>query len=89
MNAQTEVIESRGNASVEPSRRVPSTDSALRPPVDIYEAGESIVLQADMRHTVTSVAAGGCHGVSEAATPAVDPCVAVEKGGRCDWLCRL
>src|SRR6185312_16132423 len=48
MNAQTEVMESRGNAGVEPSRQVPTTKSALRPPVDIYETGEGIVLQADM-----------------------------------------
>jgi HSP20 family protein len=50
MNAQTEVMESRGNGSAEQSRRVPTTAaaSALRPPVDIYETGEGIVLQADM-----------------------------------------
>ena len=48
MNAQTEVMESRGNGSVEQSRRVPTPESALRPAVDIYETGEGIVLQADM-----------------------------------------
>ena len=48
MNAQTEVTESPGNSSVEPSRRVPTTGSALTPMVDIYETGEGIVLQADM-----------------------------------------
>jgi len=48
MNAPTEVMESRGNASAEQSRRVPTTPSALRPPVDIYETSEGIVLQADM-----------------------------------------
>jgi len=48
MNAQTEVMKNRGNGSVEQSRRVASTESALRPAVDIYETGEGIVLQADM-----------------------------------------
>ena len=48
MNAQTEVAESRGNGHVEQSHRVPATESVLRPPVDIYETGEGIVLQADM-----------------------------------------
>lgn len=48
MNAQVEVMENRGNGSAEQSRRVPTTESALRPPVDIYETGEGIVLQADM-----------------------------------------
>jgi len=48
MNAQTEVMENRGNGSVEQSRQVASTESALRPAVDIYETGEGIVLQADM-----------------------------------------
>jgi hypothetical protein len=45
MNAQTEVMESRGNGSVEQSRWVSTTtESALRPPVDICETGEGIVL---------------------------------------------
>jgi HSP20 family protein len=48
MNAEIEVMENRGNGSAEQSRRVPTTESALRPPVDIYETGEGIVLQADM-----------------------------------------
>src|SRR6185503_3194285 len=48
MNAQTEVTKSHRNGSVEPSRQVPITESALRPTVDIYETGEGIVLQADM-----------------------------------------
>ena len=48
MNAQTEVMENRGNGSVEQSRRAPTTESALRPAVDIYETGEGIILQADM-----------------------------------------
>ena len=48
MNAQTEVMQSRDNGNAEPSRRVPTTESALRPSVDIYETGEGIVLQADM-----------------------------------------
>lgn len=48
MNAQTEVLESRGNASVEQSRRGSTPEAALRPSVDIYETGEGIVLQADM-----------------------------------------
>ena len=48
MNAPTDVMESRGNDSAEQSRRVPTSSSAVRPPVDIYETGEGIVLQADM-----------------------------------------
>ena len=48
MNAPTDVMESRGNGSAEQSRRVPTSSSAVRPPVDIYETGEGIVLQADM-----------------------------------------
>ena len=48
MNAQTEVMETHGSGRVDQSRRMPATESALRPPVDIYETGEGIVLQADM-----------------------------------------
>jgi HSP20 family molecular chaperone IbpA len=48
MNAQTEVMENRGNGNVEQSRRVPTTSYALRPAVDIYETGDGIVLQVDM-----------------------------------------
>ena len=48
MNAQTEVVNSRGNVNVEQSRRMPMSQSALTPAVDIYETGEGIVLQADM-----------------------------------------
>src|SRR6186713_2425078 len=48
MNAQTEVMNSRGNGNVEQSRRMPTSQSALTPAVDIYETGEGIVLQADM-----------------------------------------
>ena len=48
MNAQTEVMNRRGNGNVEQSRRMPTSQSALTPAVDIYETGEGIVLQADM-----------------------------------------
>jgi HSP20 family protein len=48
MNAQNEVMESHGSGSAEQSKRVPTAESALRPPVDIYETGEGITLQADM-----------------------------------------
>jgi HSP20 family protein len=49
MNAQTEVMASRGNGEVATQpRRTPSAESVLRPPVDIYETGDGIVLQADV-----------------------------------------
>jgi len=49
MNTQTEQLQSRGTSTVTTqSRRSPAADSVLRPPVDICETGEGIVLQADM-----------------------------------------
>jgi HSP20 family protein len=49
MNNETELMQTKGNNTVTtPSRRSPAADSVLRPPVDICETGEGIVLQADM-----------------------------------------
>lgn len=47
MNTQTELMQNQGNNTVG-ARRGPTADSVFRPPVDIRENGEGIVLQADM-----------------------------------------
>jgi HSP20 family protein len=50
MTTDKEVMQGNGNgsmASADP-RRASGTESFLRPPVDIYESGEGITLQADM-----------------------------------------
>lgn len=49
MNTQTELMQSNGNsAAMTQSPRSSSAESVLRPPVDICETGEGIVLRADM-----------------------------------------
>jgi HSP20 family protein len=50
MSDRTEVSRNAGNGSTsaESQRRSAASRSVLRPPVDIYEAGEGITLQADM-----------------------------------------
>jgi HSP20 family molecular chaperone IbpA len=51
MNTQTEVTQSSGKGSAalaQQPRRSAGTESVLRPPVDIFENGEGITLQADM-----------------------------------------
>jgi HSP20 family protein len=50
MSDRTEVSKNVGNGStsVESQRRSAASESVLRPPVDIYETGEGITLQADM-----------------------------------------
>jgi HSP20 family protein len=47
---RTEVSKNTGNGSTpaESQRRAAASESVLRPPVDIYETGEGITLQADM-----------------------------------------
>ena len=50
MSNKTEVSETTAKASVTPGvqRRSAVAESVLRPPVDIYETGEGITVQADM-----------------------------------------
>jgi HSP20 family molecular chaperone IbpA len=50
MTNPTEVIKSTGDGqvAVQSQRRDATTESVLRPPVDIYETGEGITLKADM-----------------------------------------
>jgi len=49
MNTQTGLMQSNGNDSVATqSQRSNTSDPVLRPPVDICETGEGIVLRADM-----------------------------------------
>jgi HSP20 family protein len=50
MTNQTEVVKNTddGSVAVQPQRRGITPESVLRPPVDIYETGEGITLQADM-----------------------------------------
>jgi HSP20 family protein len=50
MSNKTEVSQNTGSTSLTPDtqRRSAVADSILRPPVDIYETGEGITLQADM-----------------------------------------
>jgi HSP20 family protein len=50
MSDRTEVSKNTGNGSApaESQRRAAGSESVLRPPVDIYETGEGITLQADM-----------------------------------------
>ncbi len=50
MTHRTEVSQSTSNGSTaaEPQRHSATAESVLRPPVDIYETGEGITLQADM-----------------------------------------
>jgi len=50
MTTDTQVTQSTGNGKMSSTeqRRSSASDSALRPPVDIYENGEGITLQADM-----------------------------------------
>jgi HSP20 family protein len=50
MSDRTEVSKNEGNGSTsaESQRRSTGSESVLRPPVDIYETGEGITLQADM-----------------------------------------
>ncbi len=48
MTTQTEVYRDTANGSEQPQRRAGTQESVLRPPVDIYETGEGITLQADM-----------------------------------------
>jgi len=50
MSDRTEVSKNTGNGSTstESQRRAAASESVLRPPVDIYETGEGITLQADM-----------------------------------------
>jgi len=50
MSNPTEVSRNTGNGpmSAESQRQSTASESVLRPPVDIYETGEGITLQADM-----------------------------------------
>jgi len=48
MNTQTEVMQRDNGSAAAQSRKTPNAESVLRPPVDIYETGEGIVLHADM-----------------------------------------
>jgi HSP20 family protein len=50
MSDRSEVSKTTGNGrtSAESQRLPPASESVLRPPVDIYETGEGITLQADM-----------------------------------------
>jgi HSP20 family molecular chaperone IbpA len=49
MNTQTDVMQRGANGGdVAQSQRTAGAESVLRPPVDIYETGEGITLQADM-----------------------------------------
>jgi HSP20 family molecular chaperone IbpA len=49
MASETEVTQPEGNGNGSPQqRRGQRSETALRPPVDIYETGEGITLQADM-----------------------------------------
>jgi HSP20 family protein len=47
MSNQTELTQSKGNDAGN-ARRFSNAEAVLRPPVDICETGEGIVLQADM-----------------------------------------
>lgn len=49
MNTQTELMQREGKGSdVAQAGKTGIAESVLRPPVDIYETGEGITLQADM-----------------------------------------
>jgi HSP20 family molecular chaperone IbpA len=49
MASETEVTQPAGNGgALQQQRRGQKSEAALRPPVDIYETGEGITLQADM-----------------------------------------